>query len=75
MSNPKAIQIVTDNGETYSFVWTDEFKVEMLRQFGRMAADPTVSFEWIDAARAAIKFKEVYRNESRCKASLGRQVK
>lgn len=72
---PKAIQIVTDQGETYSFVWTDEYRVEMLRQLGRMAADPSLSFKWIDAVRALNKIQKVHFDESRCKANFSRQFK
>jgi hypothetical protein len=38
------------DGERYVFVWDDASADELLRQFGRLAADETLSFTWYDAA-------------------------
>jgi len=44
--------------ERYAFVWTDENLAEVLRQFGRWASDPELSFTWYDAAVLSKKVRE-----------------
>jgi len=36
--------------ERYIFIFTDENRVEVLRQLGRFAMNPELSFDWYDAA-------------------------
>ena len=43
------IALVKD-GERYVFLYDDRSPDALLRQFGRYAADPALSFTWYDAA-------------------------
>lgn len=38
------------NGERYVFLYDDASGDALLRQFGRHASDPSLSFTWYDAA-------------------------
>lgn len=42
--------IKEQEGERYVFSWRDEHRAELLRTFGRFAANPELSFTWYDAA-------------------------
>lgn len=37
-------------GEVYVILWTEPDRVEACRCVGRWAADPRLSFDWLDAA-------------------------
>jgi len=44
--------------ERYVFLFDDDNRVEMLRQLGRFAANPELSFTWYDAAVMSQKVRE-----------------
>jgi hypothetical protein len=44
--------------ERYVFLFDDDNRVEMLRQLGRFAANPELSFTWYDAAVMSQKIRE-----------------
>jgi len=44
--------------ERYVFLFDDDNRVEMLRQFGRFAANPDLSFTWYDAAVMSQKVRQ-----------------
>ena len=44
--------------ERYVFLFDDDNRVEMLRQFGRFAANPDLSFTWYDAAVMSQKIRQ-----------------
>ena len=44
--------------EHYVFLFDDDKRVETLRQLGRYAADPELSFSWYDAAVLSQKIRE-----------------
>ena len=51
--------------ERYVFLFDDDNRVEMLRQLGRFAANPELSFTWYDAAVMSQKIRQTaVRRES-----------
>lgn len=48
--------------ERYIFLFDDDNRVEMLRQFGRFAANPELSFTWYDAAVMSQKVREAVQS-------------
>jgi hypothetical protein len=44
--------------ERYVFLFDDDNRVEMLRQFGRFAANPELTFTWYDAAVMSQKVRQ-----------------
>ena len=51
--------------ERYVFLFDDDNRVEMLRQLGRFAANPELSFTWYDAAVMSQKIRETALAEQR----------
>jgi len=49
--------------ERYVFLFDDDNRVEMLRQFGRFAANPDLSFTWYDAAVMSQKVRQTAQLE------------
>jgi hypothetical protein len=49
--------------ERYVFLFDDDNRVEMLRQFGRFAANPDLSFTWYDAAVMSQKVRQTAQVE------------
>jgi hypothetical protein len=49
--------------ERYVFLFDDDNRVEMLRQFGRFAANPDLSFTWYDAAVMSQKVRQTAQME------------
>lgn len=49
--------------ERYVFLFDDDNRVEMLRQFGRFAANPDLSFTWYDAAVMSQKVRQAAQVE------------
>lgn len=39
------------NGHLWIFAYSDEVRAEIIGEFSRLAADPDIDFDWIDAAR------------------------
>lgn len=48
--------------ERYIFLFDDQNRVETLRQLGRFAANPELSFTWYDAAVMSQKIRETARD-------------
>ncbi len=44
--------------QRYAFLYTDATRVQVLRRFGQMAADPRLDFSWYDCAILAKKVRE-----------------
>jgi hypothetical protein len=55
--------------ERYVFLFDDDNRVEMLRQFGRFAANPDLTFTWYDAAVMSQKVRETVELERQEPAS------
>lgn len=51
--------------ERYVFLFDDDNRVEMLRQFGRFAANPDLSFTWYDAAVMSQKVRQATQQAER----------
>lgn len=51
--------------ERYVFLFDDDNRVEMLRQFGRFAANPDLSFTWYDAAVMSQKVRQAAQQAER----------
>lgn len=49
--------------ERYVFLFDDDNRVEMLRQFGRFAANPELTFTWYDAAVMSQKVRQTAQVE------------
>ena len=49
--------------ERYIFLFDDERKSEALRQLGRYASNPDLSFTWYDAAVLSQKIRQTVSNE------------
>lgn len=45
-------------GERYIWLYTEENRIDVIRQFGRFASDPSLSFDWNDAGMLAQKVKK-----------------
>jgi len=48
--------------ERYIFLFDDDNRVETLRQIGRFAANPELSFTWYDAAVMSQKIRQTVDN-------------
>jgi hypothetical protein len=48
--------------ERYVFLFDDDNRVETLRQIGRYAANPELSFTWYDAAVMSQKIRQTVAN-------------
>ncbi|MDD5193621.1 MAG: hypothetical protein PHF67_03475 [Candidatus Nanoarchaeia archaeon] len=51
--------------ERYVFIYDDDNRVEMLRQLGRFAANPELSFTWYDAAVMSQRVRQSYEERSK----------
>lgn len=52
------LAILKKSGERYVFFWAPGNQEELLRQFGKFAADPELSFSWYDAAMLSQKVRK-----------------
>ena len=52
------VAIVKDD-ERYIFLFTDDNRTETLRQLGRFASNPELSFTWYDAAILSQKIRRL----------------
>jgi hypothetical protein len=59
MTHLDELQVITlvNGDERYVFLYHDEHRCQLLRTFGRFAADPELSFTWYDAAMLAHKVR------------------
>lgn len=58
MSKQISVLALVKGNERYVFLFDDENRAEMLRQMGRYAADPELSFTWYDAAVMSQKIRQ-----------------
>ncbi len=66
MNEDLNIVVLVKGTERYVFLYEDEHAVDVLRKFGRFAADPSLSFSWYDAATLSQKVRRDLRTaESR----------
>ena len=49
------VALTKPDGERYVFLWQTGQRADLLRTFGRFAADPELSFSWEDAAVLAAR--------------------
>ena len=56
--NVNVLSLVKD-GESYMFLYVDTEIAEVLRQFGRFAANVDLNFNWFDAAVMSQRMKEM----------------
>jgi hypothetical protein len=56
--------------ERYVFLFDDENRTETLRQIGRYAANPDLSFTWYDAAVMSQKIRQTAEAASRVETDL-----
>ena len=52
------LALIKDGGERYIWLYRESEKAEVIRSFGRFAANPELSFTWYDAARLSQKMRE-----------------
>jgi hypothetical protein len=45
------------------FIYRDETRTGMLREIGKLAADPTVDFSWYDAALVSQRIRQSMHDE------------
>ncbi len=62
--------------QRYIFLYADEQQTELLRVFGRMAADPELDFSWYDAALCSKRVRSEASKlpaskDSRCSTDSG----
>ena len=60
------------NGERYVFLFDEDSADALLRQFGRYAADETLSFSWYDAAVLSQRVRRMREDAARSADSLPR---
>lgn len=58
MSTEINVLALVKGDERYVFLFDDENRTETLRQIGRYAADPDLSFTWYDAAVMSQKIRQ-----------------
>ena len=64
MINDINVLAISKNEERYVFLYRDEDRAEILRQFGRFATNPELSFTWYDAAVLSQKVREAQKAQS-----------
>ena len=57
-NNEVNVLALVKGGERYIFIFDDDNKTETLRQIGRYAANPELSFTWYDAAVIGQKIRQ-----------------
>jgi hypothetical protein len=58
VSNEINVLALVKGDERYIFLFDDDNRVETLRQIGRFAANPELSFTWYDAAVMSQKIRQ-----------------
>lgn len=51
------VTYLENDSQTFVFVYRDETRTQLLRHLGSMAADPSVQFNWSDAAEVAYRIR------------------
>jgi hypothetical protein len=57
MDSDTIITVIPKDNERYVYVWNESSRAELLRTFGRQAANPDLAFSWWDAAVASQKIR------------------
>ena len=57
MTNVIAAQL--ENGEQFVFIYPDGHEQAVLRELGKAAADPELSFSWCEAAMLSMRVREL----------------
>ena len=52
------VTLTKPSGETYCFIYADEYRDETLRAVAAAARDNRLSFTWLDAARVSRMIRE-----------------
>lgn len=52
------IVVLVKGAERYIFLFNDDNRIEALRQLGKFAANPELSFTWLDAAATGKRIRE-----------------
>ena len=52
------VLVLVKGAERYIFLYEDPERTECLRQLGRFASDPELSFSWFDAATLSQKIRK-----------------
>lgn len=59
MKHPELnVLAIEEDGHRYVFIYTDDDSGVVLRELGRCAADPELTFTWRDAAVLSLKVRE-----------------
>ena len=61
MSTEINVLALVKGNERYVFLFDDDNRTETLRQIGRYAANPELSFTWYDAAVMSQKIRQIAR--------------
>ena len=68
MSNNNNVLALVKGEEKYIFLFNDENRKTTLRQLGRYASNPDLSFTWYDAAVMSQKVRKLTRIEKAMQA-------
>lgn len=64
MSQDINVLALVKGSERYVFLFDDNNRTETLRQIGRYAADPDLSFNWYDAAVMSQKIRQAAQQQA-----------
>ena len=64
MSTEINVLALVKGDERYVFLFTDDNRTEALRQLGRYAANPELSFTWYDAAVMSQKIRQTAQGDA-----------
>jgi hypothetical protein len=59
VSEEVSVVALARGNEQYLFIFDDRNRTELLRTFGRFAANPDLSFSWYDAAILSQKVRDM----------------
>lgn len=52
------ITVIPKGEERYVYIWDEPHRPDLLKTFGRQAANPELSFTWLDACRASMAIRK-----------------
>lgn len=61
-STDLSILVIERDGETYTFIYDDAHRGELLRKLGEFAGNPELNFSWMDAAICSQKIRHANSN-------------
>ncbi len=70
MSTEINVLALVKGNERYVFLFDDDNRVETLRQIGRYAANPELSFTWYDAAVMSQKIRQTAAQREKERSGL-----